>query len=331
MLLNLTNLKDKYQRTFDLFFIILTGTKAHLNYGFQLLINKVSKYGYFLCLLVGCLLLGSCDNEEEPIPAYLHIPKANLTTNYTQFGSADHQITDVWVYANEELLGLYDLPITFPVIAEGPTDFSFEAGILENGFLSVRRKYPFYSFAQANTTLTPQVVDTLVPQFTYKEEASLIINNDFEIGNDFEIKEGNAFFQAISGGETYEGARSGYILLEGVESSFIAGAIDNFFLPQPGNQGNQSYLEINYKNDYTFNIFLTGTEVINGSTASFVEFLLTIPPVTDWNKLYVNLTDAVIAHPNAISYNFGIEATLNSTTSVGNFYYDNIKIIHQAF
>jgi len=49
------------------------------------------------------LLLYSC-NKEEPIPAYIHIDKIDLKTNYSIQGSNSHKIIDAWIYVDDQLL-----------------------------------------------------------------------------------------------------------------------------------------------------------------------------------------------------------------------------------
>lgn len=293
--------------------------------------EPLSFYPYFLLclLLLGSSLLFSCDKEEEPIPAYLYIPEAKLTTNYSQFGTANHDITDVWVFVNEQPIGLYDLPATIPILAEGMTDLALEAGVPEDGG-NIRKRYPFWGFYLDSLEFESGVTSSLTPTFEY-QNAQMVLNNDFEQGNNFEVLQGNGAFQAVSGNVVFEGARSGYIELVGEGSSFIVGTIDPLFLPQPGNEGIQTYLELNYKNDQPFNVLIAGVENANGIVNPFEEYILTVNPSEEWDKLYISLTNVIAQHQTAASFNLIFEATLRDGNSVGNFYYDNVKVIHNVF
>ena len=99
-------------------------------------------FGFF-----ATLLFSSCElyNPSEPIPAYIHIEKFNLTTDYATQGSNSHKITDAWVYVDDQLIGCFELPATFPVITEGTHKVKIVAGIKVNGIASNRGQYPFYN------------------------------------------------------------------------------------------------------------------------------------------------------------------------------------------
>ena len=63
------------------------------------------------------LILISCNKEEE-IPSYIEINDFNLTSN-SSFGENTENITDVWIYIDENLQGVYEIPVTFPVLNKG--------------------------------------------------------------------------------------------------------------------------------------------------------------------------------------------------------------------
>ena len=93
--------------------------------------------------LVALLIISACQKEESPnaIPAYLKIDAITLDENNT---SAN--ITDAWVYFDNNLQGIYPLPTIFPVLAEGKQNISIKAGIKNNGIAAIRVEYPFYDY-----------------------------------------------------------------------------------------------------------------------------------------------------------------------------------------
>lgn len=67
----------------------------------------------YLLWLAVVLLIGSCKNEEEALPAYLKIEPFTVDA----LGGAGWQkITDGWLYVNDKFLGGYSLPATVPFL-----------------------------------------------------------------------------------------------------------------------------------------------------------------------------------------------------------------------
>jgi len=52
-------------------------------------------------------------NPAEPIPSYIHIDKIDLTTDYSSQGTSSNKITDAWIYVDNELIGAFEMPVTF--------------------------------------------------------------------------------------------------------------------------------------------------------------------------------------------------------------------------
>ena len=78
----------------------------------------------FFFLLFFTTLLFSCNkfDGDQTIPAYIHIEKITLADNpIISEGSLSNRITDAWVYVDDELIGAFELPATFPVLKKGET------------------------------------------------------------------------------------------------------------------------------------------------------------------------------------------------------------------
>jgi hypothetical protein len=70
----------------------------------------MKKITYLLIVLV----LSSCQKEDTvDIPTYLKIDNIVLDE-----GNTTSIITDAWVYVNDQLQGVYELPAKFPVLEE---------------------------------------------------------------------------------------------------------------------------------------------------------------------------------------------------------------------
>src|SRR5687767_2026929 len=90
---------------------------------------------FFTLLIISFLVsipFTGCD-KEEPVPSYIHIDSISLNSIYSTQGTSDHKITDAWVFVNEQYVGVYELPATFPVLYEGTQNIRIKAGIKKNG------------------------------------------------------------------------------------------------------------------------------------------------------------------------------------------------------
>ena len=95
--------------------------------------------------LLAVLLLASCNiiNPSESEPAYLTINNITLQANSSEGGNT-HNIKDAWVYVNSQLVGIYQMPATFPVLEEGEQVVEVFAGIKVNGITDYPDAYTFY-------------------------------------------------------------------------------------------------------------------------------------------------------------------------------------------
>ena len=81
----------------------------------------------------------SCEKANiDEMPCYININDIELEENIT------NNITDAWVYIDDNLQGVYELPANFPVLANGKHKLRIKAGIKDNGIASTRITYPFY-------------------------------------------------------------------------------------------------------------------------------------------------------------------------------------------
>ncbi len=96
--------------------------------------------GFFAISLTGCYKF----KGDQTVPAYLKIDSINVETYFPDEGSNSSKITDVWAYVDDNLVGVFELPALFPVLAKGRHKLQLRAGIMLNGISSTRVPYPFY-------------------------------------------------------------------------------------------------------------------------------------------------------------------------------------------
>lgn len=282
-------------------------------------------YIYFF-LFIACTVFAACDTEE-PIPAFLEISGATINAGSGE-GSASHNIRSVWLFVNNQSLGVYELrdsvPTSIPILEEGPTFIGIQAGIAKDGILGNQAPYPFYTIDTLTLNLTPGAASTVSPVFGYKDEAIFVFNTTFEIGDNFENNGGTASMTTTSNGsEVFEGSRSAVVRMTESKPDFNQMTTDIYVLPS-GNKAR--YLEFNYRNDVPFEVQMAG---LNSQGNSVVFTLINIASRNFWNKIYIDITDEIL-QLGADEFDFftiGFKGELPDTLSQANVYLDNVKML----
>ncbi len=260
------------------------------------------------------LLAFSCKPGDDEIPAYIHVPAYEVFTTAPSQGSTSHKITDTWVYVNDELQGIYQLPATFPVLASGNTKVTFSPGIMANGISTTRVQYPFYTDTIMYVDLVPTEIDTVRPAVTYRTAPVFLLNEDFENGNEFEN------IQRITGGSlAFEGIACGKFVMDTTRKTRI---LSNTTFQVSQIDGVLLFMELNYK---TTHVMRAGIIVTN-SQGSAVITKVNISPQEDWNKIYLNFTPEING-TLATRFRFFLEVDASGSTNPVEMYIDNVKIL----
>jgi len=128
-------------------------------------------------LLLYCISIISCEKKED-IPSFIKVDSIYLNYN-EDFGSNTENITDVWIYIEDNLQGVYEIPVVFPVLDNGIKNIRVKAGIKANGIASTRVQYPFYTSYLDTISLVKDEVVEINPNFSYNTSFEAI-KEDFE-------------------------------------------------------------------------------------------------------------------------------------------------------
>lgn len=279
---------------------------------------------FFLTLSI--LVLQGCDiiNPTEKEPAYLFIPSFTFQANLNQ-GTSSEAITEVWVYANDQSLGVYDLPAKIPILDLGTSNIRIFAGIKNNGISNTRIRYPFYAPYDTTLTISAFDIDTLVPNFTYYNQ-TVISEKGFESGNFFiQTGSNNGTFSVTNqSGQVFEGNRSGWGHLDAGLSHLYFKDDDNLTYQS----GSTVFLEMNYSSNNTFSVgFITTT----GGIAS-KNMALIINPTSSgdglapvWKKIYIDFGYILQQNPTAQFHELYVEAIPSNSSTPVNIFLDNLK------
>jgi hypothetical protein len=295
-----------------------------------------------LPLLLVVFLVASCskDKFKAQTPSYLHIESIDLVTESFE-GSSSHKITDAWITMDGNFLGAFEVPCIVPILAEGEHEFRISSGIKANGISATRITYPFYDvcdlFLKSNNTyqLSDANYITLIKDSSvvvnattkYTENTKFLFIEDFEdAGAVLEMSEQSDTILTSTNIDSlvFEGYGSGEVHLDSVNDFFEL--ISSEFMPMSSIY-NATMLELNYRCDHSFKL---GVAVKSADTGVIDRFeSIQISPSSDWNKIYVHMTNQVNLGNSDDEFGVFIGSVKSSSVETASFYFDNIKWVHE--
>ena len=275
--------------------------------------------------LIACFFISSCNKGPTGgIPFYLRMDTAVVTAPLHVSASSNTQaIQDVWVEDGANNMGAYELPCNFPVLDKDSVRFVINPGVWQSSESTNPVIYPLMNPDVFTLYAVSGSQYRHVPTFTYKGAASVLFNEDFELGMDY-----NSSMTRFRDSAKY-GNYCGKITVGPTDSSVVAvqqhasqgtGSICPYALVP----GQEIWVELDYKSDVPF---WTGiiANFSSGSTQTIpVLFLL---PTQTWTKEYIKLT-ATVGQADANTFNLYFEADNPSGFGGGSVYLDNIRLIH---
>ncbi len=285
------------------------------------------------------VLLNSCNiyNPTEPIPSYIHIDGISVSVtdpSASGQGTTSSKITDAWVYIDDQLVGCYEMPCTFPVLWDGTHTLKIRGGIKVNGIAANRSPYPFLDFYSQTISLQRGIITTITNvKIKYLPSAHFYWIEDFEgTGRTIDTTNvSNVALNVISSPATnvFEGGHSAVAYLKSNDLMFECRSNNRYPLTQ-----GDAFLELNYKCNHELTISMAGYTVASGGTILNYQppqEVITLNPNTNWNKVYVYVTPAIsqLIYAGASANQFQLYLmmqNLNATDSIG-LAIDNLKLI----
>ncbi len=291
--------------------------------------KKADTKNRFRVLLILLFVTGgwSCNiiNPAEPVPAYLVINPFQFTIKDNSQGSASNKIEDVWVYVDGSLQGVYELPASFPVLESGTHSIRCWPGVYFNGIKSQRFPYPFYSSFDTTITLEEGKETILQPRSSYTSGLAFTIEGFDSNGGiifDSTSQSLTNVFITTDTMEIFEGNGSGKIFMDSAHFKMEI-ASQSLALPHVGSQ--RTFVEVNYKTTHLLNIGVYPD--LSGTTSKLN--LITLKPNTGWNKIYLEITNALLYYgSDASTFKIYFNATLTDPAGTGTILLDNFKVIN---
>jgi len=270
-------------------------------------------------------------DKPEPIPAYIRITNIDLKApSDNSQGSSSSNVTDAWVYINDNLQGVYPLPTRFPVLLTGSNKLSVRSGIIQNGIDATRIDYPFYNAWDTTIELKEKEILSLKPKiYGYKSGTVFHFIEGFEgLGIDFEKTSSsvNDIYKTSNTSLVYEGNNCGkFEILSGTIDVTIA-SNKLYNLPK---QGISVFLELNYNINQTMEVGIMAQNgaTVNQSSVIGLRATTNSSGTTVWKKVYIDLTTAVSNQTYASGYKIYFYAKQEDGVSNPLFLIDNVKLV----
>lgn len=294
--------------------------------------NRLNKLGIVFILILSTFTFNSCYkfSGDQTIPSYIKIDSIGLSTYYFNEGSDSHNITDAWVYVDDNLIGVFELPALVPILKSGPQNIDVRAGIKLNGISSTRVPYPFYNAISFDGyELYPDSVRNMgYIKTTYQSNLVFAWMEDFEDSgltfeeisiSDTAIKrtvanDPNAYQDEYS-------QYSGIVNLTQDKPVWSATSLSSYPITK---QGSAVLLEMDFKTNNYFNVGLLIKEY-----SQFIKIpLVILNHAETWRKIYINLGPNITLHPQADYFKVVIESEIEDENTQANIYMDNIKLIY---
>lgn len=311
---------------------------------------------YFRCILISalCLVMGlsSCKKfPSQSVPAYIHINSMSVECDYQIYGAKTSNITDAWVYVDDQIIGCYELPATFPILEKGPHKVAIYGGIQEGGRGSARGPYPFYMpKVYRDLDLVEDSIINLYPVLNYYpigEGVQVSWKEDFEMANsllpmpqsDTTIESVSVIEDSHAWTDSLNSYRSGRVSLPPDSLDFYVASADELSFHK--DYVSYCLLEMDYNCNDTFFVGLTYLEDYTIYSHPLVKVVPTDkqhdrPSV--WKKMYVNLGPFMNDHVNADYFKVyftsylqtGYETYSYHPISENRYYYlDNLKVLYR--
>jgi len=273
------------------------------------------------------IFLSGCEiiNPAEPVPTTIHLNPFEFHTQSGQ-GSANNKISEVWVYANGNNIGVFAPPVDIRYLEEGPTTLIFRPGIRNNGLADDAIIYPFFEGYSANIEASPGSEHVINPVTSYKPGSVFSFRSDFEIANDFtDNRDTIAASQLIrSSVDVFEGSYSGQMTM--TSSAYYIEVANSVAMSNLPIDGTPTYLELRYKNEVEFAIGILGIDL---EGHEYSNFFYLVKPTQEWNMLYIELTQLIKASAlPAYKILFNSLYPSTATKPELNIFLDNIKVVH---
>jgi len=246
-------------------------------------------------------------------PTYIHIDSFRFHNNLGNGAASTAQINSVWAYYNYQLVGVFDLPVTFPIIATGSGQLMLSPGISVDGLNSFLTEYSFYQPDTSLIVAQPGKIDTVHPVSQYYTGFTC-------------INVASSGFSSAPGANVQIIYNKPPLDYYQISLSNPDDSCESYTTDYVIDQNVDAYLELDYNSTNTF--YLGAQANLAGSGVVNLVYLAGVyPTFGTWQKFYLALKD-FIAQTKGTSYSIYIKASLDPNLSSGQVLLRNIQLVH---
>lgn len=279
-----------------------------------------------IILLFGLILLVSGCIKNNPDPSWIEINEWVLEENIDSphnAGVLTSNFTDAWVYVNDQLVGVFEVPCKVPVLVSGSANIKVFPAIRNNGISATKKMYPFVQPHEVDVQLVQNESIVINPTTKYYSNAQFWIE-DFENAT-FKLNHtSESSATLIIESETNGLNKYGRVLLNSSASNWEAYTNQALSFPQ----GSDVYLEVDY---YNTNKIVTGiiAAKADGTTEDHINISMKAqdPSEVVWKKIYIDLKELIITS-QGVEFVQTLQAKLAEGESEGLIRIDNIKVVY---
>ncbi len=290
------------------------------------------KYNWVIIIF----LFWSCETFDRPekIPSFIHVEDFDFSITHSSQGSPSEKITDVWVYVDGNIVGVYELPSTIPLHYDGTQILKLHPGIKQNGISVDRTKYPFYKPYITNVDLIPDSILSISPETEYEDQLYIWLEDFEDPQSKFETFSNSDTDLVITDQPTnilFDGSNIGEISLNANQEVFEMRTNELEFNQFPKNLNIPAFIEMNYANNYPFEVGILHRDNILPSYVR--QPLITFIPTYEfldsivWNKTYLYIPDATNFFPSATEFDLYLRIQNSDQQDNIKVRLDNIKVI----
>lgn len=282
---------------------------------------------FILLSIVVIFLFSSCEviNPPETIPSYIEVDTVKVKITDPEQGTSIHAITDCWLYVNNKLIGVFEVPFKVPVLESGKQSIQIEPGIKNSGSDTNRDIYPLMNGWYITDTLESGKVHTLTPEFFYRPATFDLVEDFEDIGIEFEVSAESDTNIVLVSGESAQQGKSMYFALDDDRPNFECRSSKLYEISKRGS----AFLEISFKSTDIFSFGLFSLEYTGSTLSEVRKSVYIFHPTDEWKTVYIDLNYHVI---NAAGTDFRLYFTCvrpeNAENEKTEVFIDNVKLVY---
>lgn len=281
-------------------------------------------------LFIG-LLLGACV-KNNPDPSWLEVNEWTLEANPTlngEEGELTQNLSDAWVYVDDKLIGIFEIPFKIPILTEGEVNIRLYPTIRVNGIAATKMRNEHLVPFDLTATLVKNQTLTVNPITHYRDDVQFWIE-DFEDINIKLTDDPNTSSAHLNlANDTlkwFNGNYYGKVVLNAQDSMWVAYTNQDQQLSIPKNK--QAMLEIDYCNSVPFTHYLLFVNASGTSENQMPSMRESPLNSLRWKKIYILLSEVITAGPNNSNYIQAFRAFHDAGIATNLILIDNIKVVY---